>query len=151
MFQGVRNLALQLVFLESRLDVFFGNLGQHRLKSRPRRRVAVKAEAKCAVGRVELQAVEQNRQNPRIANAQASQQEGDIASLLLAQLFVEREQALDCPFAKGKQSLDQKVVDIRLTPDRVHEKIDRLGLRRIMKQIDQQRIEIDAVILRWFT
>jgi len=61
--------------------------------------------------------------------------------------IAEFEERLDGSFAKRQQRLDQFVVDVFVrTAYRSDQEVQRLGAIPVMKQIHQQRIEVDAIL-----
>src|SRR5579871_935528 len=132
--------------LPPKFYVILRNLRQHLFESRAGCRIAVESQAKRSIRGVELQPIQQQGKNARVSHAQARQQKGDVGALFLSQFLVETEQWFDSFFSERKQSLNQAVIHIvGCAADRVQEEIDGLRGTIVPEQVDQQRIEIDAM------
>src|SRR5580704_10892058 len=131
--------------------VILRNFRQHLLKRRTGRRISVEPQAERAIGRIEFEAIQQHRKNARVSHAKAREQEGDVGALLLAQFLVETEQGFDGFFAERKQRLNRAIIHVvRRAADNVEEEIDGLPGTVVPEQVDQQRIEIDAMFFLRF-
>ncbi len=135
---GLIELLQGMLEVAAKLGIFGGNLRQHGFERGPGGRIVIQLQAQRAVAGVELQAIQQHGQYPRIVHAQPGQQKGDIGPLLFAQFFVECEQRRDGALGERQQRLHQLVGHVLVrAPYSLDQEIEGLRTLPVTEQIHQ--------------